>query len=662
MHRARLSVGMRCPGTRATLPGTTTRSRPAPVRRRTPWPQGTRRIKSVEDSIRDTDEPEHRLTQAPLRPRPDRLRRRRDHRHRHLRADRRGRQDHGGARGGHLLRDRRRRLRAGRPLLRRVRLHRAGGGLGLHVLLRHPRRVRRLDHRLGPRPGARARRRDGRRSAGRATSTSCSATSGIPLPDVDRRGDGDGQHPGDLHRAADDRRADPRHQAVVAGHLGDRGDQGRDRAAGDRGRASSTCKAANYTPFVPPAEPTETGSGLDRPADPDAVRLRARAPSAWAASSPGRRSSSSPSSASTSSPPPPRRRRTRSGTCPRGIIGSLAICTVLYVAVSLVVVGMQNYTELSSDGPAGRRLPQRRAAVLLRRSSRSGALAGLTSRRDDPDARPVAGAVRHEPRPPAAAGARRGAPAVRHAVQDHPHHRRRRRRRSPGSCRSSTLAELVNIGTLFAFVLVSIGVIILRRTRPDLPRAFRVPLGAVLPIVSVLACFYLMLNLPGETWLRFVRLDGARRRPLLRLRPAAQPVHHPRRPRGRRGRERRAEGRDAALTPAGEIRRRALQAAPGRAELTRMAISVLEHLRGPARSACAAAAAADADRDAAACRWPSSPPALVGILEAVGLLAVALTGLDGVLTSVAPGRLAGRRRPRRCSPAGSCCAPAAVPR
>src|SRR5690606_41294143 len=57
----------------------------------------------------------------------------------------------------------------------------------------------------------------------------------------------------------------------------------------------------------------------------------------------------------------------------------------------------------------------------------------------------------------------------------------------------SALAELVNIGTLFAFVVVSAGVIILRRTRPDLRRAFRTPLVPVLPILSVLACLYLML-------------------------------------------------------------------------------------------------------------------------------------------------------------------------
>jgi APA family basic amino acid/polyamine antiporter len=67
----------------------------------------------------------------------------------------------------------------------------------------------------------------------------------------------------------------------------------------------------------------------------------------------------------------------------------------------------------------------------------------------------------------------------------------------------SALAELVNIGTLFAFVLVAIGVLVLRRTRPDLDRRFRTPFVPVLPIVSVLASVYLMLNLPAGTWGRF---------------------------------------------------------------------------------------------------------------------------------------------------------------
>ncbi|WP_036325453.1 APC family permease, partial [Microbacterium sp. B19] len=66
------------------------------------------------------------------------------------------------------------------------------------------------------------------------------------------------------------------------------------------------------------------------------------------------------------------------------------------------------------------------------------------------------------------------------------------------------LEEMVNIGTLSAFVLVSVGVIVLRRTRPDLKRGFRVPWSPVLPILSALICTYLMLNLSVETWLRFL--------------------------------------------------------------------------------------------------------------------------------------------------------------
>lgn len=66
------------------------------------------------------------------------------------------------------------------------------------------------------------------------------------------------------------------------------------------------------------------------------------------------------------------------------------------------------------------------------------------------------------------------------------------------------LATLVNIGTLFAFVVVALGVIILRRTRPDLHRAFRTPWVPFVPIVSIAASVWLMLNLPAETWLRFV--------------------------------------------------------------------------------------------------------------------------------------------------------------
>ena len=68
----------------------------------------------------------------------------------------------------------------------------------------------------------------------------------------------------------------------------------------------------------------------------------------------------------------------------------------------------------------------------------------------------------------------------------------------------TTIAELVNIGTLFAFVLVNAGVIILRRTRPDLERGFHVPFVPVFPIIGILLCGYLMFDLPLATWGRFV--------------------------------------------------------------------------------------------------------------------------------------------------------------
>ena len=66
------------------------------------------------------------------------------------------------------------------------------------------------------------------------------------------------------------------------------------------------------------------------------------------------------------------------------------------------------------------------------------------------------------------------------------------------------LEEMVNVGTLFAFVLVSIGVIVLRRTRPDLERSYKVPFMPVVPILSVLACLWLMINLTAITWVRFL--------------------------------------------------------------------------------------------------------------------------------------------------------------
>ena len=65
-----------------------------------------------------------------------------------------------------------------------------------------------------------------------------------------------------------------------------------------------------------------------------------------------------------------------------------------------------------------------------------------------------------------------------------------------------SLADLTNIGTLFAFILVCIGVVVLRRTDASRPRPFRVPFVPVFPILGVILCFVLMLSLPLETWIR----------------------------------------------------------------------------------------------------------------------------------------------------------------
>ena len=65
------------------------------------------------------------------------------------------------------------------------------------------------------------------------------------------------------------------------------------------------------------------------------------------------------------------------------------------------------------------------------------------------------------------------------------------------------MVDLTNIGTLFAFVLVSAGVIFLRRSDPDRPRPFRVQGVPFTPIISIVACAYLMFQLPRITWIRF---------------------------------------------------------------------------------------------------------------------------------------------------------------
>jgi APA family basic amino acid/polyamine antiporter len=260
-------------------------------------------------------------------------------------------------------------------------------------------------------------------------------------------------------------------------------------------------KASNYTPFIPPAEPTKTGSGWTAPL---IQTLFGFAPSTFGVG--GILAGAAivffafigfdivaTAAEETKNP---------AKDLPRGIIGSLAVCTVLYVAVSLVVVGMQHYTELSEAAPLADAFRSVGLSFVSGLIS-VGALAGLTSVVLIlllGQSRVLFAMSRDRLLPPGLATVhpRYGTPyrislitGVVVAVL-------------AGLVPLGTLAELVNIGTLFAFVLVSIGVWVLRRTRPDLPRSFRVPLVPVLPIVSALACLYLMLNLPAETWARFV--------------------------------------------------------------------------------------------------------------------------------------------------------------
>jgi APA family basic amino acid/polyamine antiporter len=259
-------------------------------------------------------------------------------------------------------------------------------------------------------------------------------------------------------------------------------------------------KAANYHPFVPPSQSGQGQTGLTAPF---IELLTGFAPSTFGVS--GIFAGAAivffafigfdiVATAAEETRNPKR-------DLPRGIIGSLVICTLLYVAVSLVVVGMQHYTDLSTDAPladAFRSVGRPAFATVIA----VGALAGLTSvvmilllgqsrvlfaMSRDHLLPPVIGRVHRRYRTPYRITIGTGIVVAVLA----------------GFLPLSALAELVNIGTLFAFVLVSIGVLVLRRTRPDLPRAFRVPGVPVLPIVSALACTWLMLNLPTATWIRF---------------------------------------------------------------------------------------------------------------------------------------------------------------
>lgn len=187
---------------------------------------------------------------------------------------------------------------------------------------------------------------------------------------------------------------------------------------------------------------------------------------------------------------------------PIGIIASLVICTILYGAVALVVTGMVPYQDLDPAAALANAFAFHGQTWMATVIS-AGAVAGLTT----VVLTLMIGATR------IIFAMSRDALLPRVLAKVHP------RFRTPwvisiivtvvvagvaGLTPVGVLEEMVNIGTLSAFVLVSVGVIVLRRRRPDLPRGFRVPLNPWLPALSAAVCIYLMLNLTVETWLRFL--------------------------------------------------------------------------------------------------------------------------------------------------------------
>ncbi|WP_242223271.1 amino acid permease [Bacillus cereus group sp. BfR-BA-01380] len=186
---------------------------------------------------------------------------------------------------------------------------------------------------------------------------------------------------------------------------------------------------------------------------------------------------------------------------PIGIIASLLICTVLYIVVSLILTGIVPYGKLNISDPVAFALQfigQDGLAGVIS----VGAITGITT---------VMLVMMYGQVRVSYAMSRDGLLPNRFA-KVHP------KFKTPflntwitgivaalisGLVDLSVLAHLVNIGTLSAFALVAVAVIVMRKTHPDLPRAFKAPLVPILPALTVIFCVYLMLQLPAITWKSF---------------------------------------------------------------------------------------------------------------------------------------------------------------
>lgn len=187
---------------------------------------------------------------------------------------------------------------------------------------------------------------------------------------------------------------------------------------------------------------------------------------------------------------------------PIGIIASLAFCTVIYIIVSGLLTGIVPYTELGVSSPVSHALQllgYKWASALVA----TGVIAGLTTvmlvlyygltriilaMSRDGLLSPFLSKVNQGTQTPVRVIVITGIIMSLAA----------------GMFPLGALAELVNIGTLAAFVLVCLGVIVLRIRQPNLPRPFRNPFGHLFPILGMISCAGLMAFLPAQTWLRFI--------------------------------------------------------------------------------------------------------------------------------------------------------------
>ena len=192
---------------------------------------------------------------------------------------------------------------------------------------------------------------------------------------------------------------------------------------------------------------------------------------------------------------------------PIGILGSLAGCAVLYILFAVVLTGLVPYTELNVPDPVAVGVD----ATGLRWLSpviKLGAICGLSSvvlvgmlaqsrifyaMANDGLLPPWVARIHPRFRTPHITTMATG--LVMAAIA--------------GTTSIAVLGELVSMGTLFTFVIVCTGVMILRRTRPELARPFRTPWSPMVPLLGVATCAYLMYGLPADTWLRLLLWMGA---------------------------------------------------------------------------------------------------------------------------------------------------------